>query len=75
MKESIGLERQINVIIKRYVKELLRYAIWTFRKERRPLAKQHCRLAGTTRINRLATASGSYLIPWTAIHQPTFPLV
>lgn len=75
MKESIGLERQINVIIKRYVKELLRYAIWSFRQERRPLAKQHCRLAGKTRINKLATASDSYLITWTAIHKPMFPLL
>lgn len=75
MKESIGLERQINVIIKRYVKELLCYVVCTFRQERRPLAKQHCRLAGKTRINKLAIAGDSSLIPRTTIFQPTFPVV
>lgn len=50
IKESIGLERQRNHIIKRYVKELpcLAVAICIFLSESRPLAKQ----------NRLASKAG-----------------
>lgn len=44
-KESVGLERQRNVIIKRYVTEIVRISYLYGSDEIKALAKQRCLLA------------------------------